>query len=86
MYNFAQITTPKSICNTLVIRTYYLLHQTLSIYLITRNKFSAVRIMKLRIVQTPNVLLYVAHLKENWRIIFGIILHFFKYYIFPLFY
>jgi len=40
-------------------------HPTLSVYLITRIIFSAVRIMKLLILQIPTTLRYVAPLKEN---------------------
>jgi len=65
MDTFTQITPPKSICNTLVFRTFFLLHPTLSLYLISPKLFSAVRIMKLLIVKTPTVLQYVALLKEN---------------------
>jgi len=65
MYTFIEISPPKAVCNTLVIRTLYLLHPTLSICLITRKILSKLRIMKLLILQTPTSLRYVDPLKEN---------------------
>jgi len=72
---FAKRFPTNSTHNTLVIRMFYLLHPTFSIYFMTRKIFSTVRIMNLLTLQTPTTLRYVVLLKEIWRSIFGIILH-----------
>ena len=61
---------PKPICTSLVCRACYMFNQHLHLYSITPKIFLALKIMKLLIVQTPPVLLYLVFLKAKLKNIF----------------